>query len=153
MNEKPQSGEIRFQAKFKILFSVFCLLCIILCIVLAVWTTEKIFCWVLFSGCCLVFGYVIITFWRYHFSYDSSTDMFSYRKDVQKEIRFPVSAVTEIYTRQEERYVKGGRTVYDILCIQTEEQQLEIIYHSDLEFYANTLDIEKLTAYISQKNL
>ncbi|MBR1554545.1 MAG: hypothetical protein IJ644_04030 [Oscillospiraceae bacterium] len=153
MNEKPQSGEIRFQPKFKILSSIFLLLCMILFVVLAVRTTEKIFCWVMFLACCLLFGYVVVIFWRYRFSYDSSTDMFSYQKGIQKEIRFPVSDVTEIHTRQEERYVKGGRTVYDILCIQTEEQQLEIIYHSDLDFYANTLDIEKLTAYISQRNL
>ena len=153
MNEKPQSGEIRFQPKFKILSSIFLLLCIILCAVLAVWTTEKIFCWVMFLACCLLFGYVVVIFWRYRFSYDSGTDMFSYQKGIQKEIRFPVSAVMEIYTKQTERYIKGGRNVYDILYIQTQEQQFEIIYHDDLDLYLNTLDMEELIAYINQKNL
>jgi len=79
--------------------------------------------------------------------------MFSYQKGIQKEICFPVSAVKEIYTKQTERYIKGSRNVYDILYIQTQEQQFEIIYHDDLDLYLNTLDMEKLTSYINQKNL
>ena len=34
-----------------------------------------------------------------------------------------------------------------------EKPQFEIIYHDDLDLYLNTLDMEKLTSYINQKNL
>ncbi|GEM_PF-2626126 len=149
---KPQSGEISYQMKWKVLFTIFLAGSMLLCVFMVFWHTEELLSWLMLVFTVPVFSICIMMYWRYRFAYNSSTDMLSFRKGVQKEIQFSISEITKIHTKQEEKYIKGGRTVYDILCIQLDGQNLEIIYHIEFaDFIAVSLDIENLVKYVQQK--
>jgi len=156
IQEKTMSGEIRYQLKWKILFTIFLAVCILLCIVIVFRYPKELLSWLLLVGTVPLFCVCIMSFWRYRFAYDSNADMLSFRQGIQKEIRFPVSDITGIYTEQEERYIKGGRIVNEMLCIQVRGEEIRLAYDSDeksLNFMEVSLNIEKLTAYVNQKNL